>query len=219
MLFMRESYAYVVLQRKTNRLRKETRNPHLQSALDNGRDPKELFKFSIVRPVKMLFQSPIVFLMSLYMATLYGYLYLMFTTFPRVFEIQYGFSNGSVGLTYMGTGIGSFFGLVFCGAVSDRLVATLTKRDGGTVKPEYRLLAMFIGALIVPIGLFLYGWTADKKMHWILPIIGTGLFGAGQFTIFVSRPASWSERLGLTLNRCRLWPTWLMLTRSMLPPH
>jgi hypothetical protein len=207
MLFMRESYAYVILQWKTNRLRKETGNPHLRSALDTGRNPKELFKFSIVRPIKMLFLSPIVFLMSLYMAIIYGYLYLMFTTFPQVFEIQYGFSNGSVGLTYLGTGIGSFFGLVFCGAVSDRLVATLIKRNGGTAKPEYRLPAMFIGALIVPIGLFLYGWTADKKVHWILPIIGTGFLGAGMFTIFVSRPASWSERLGLTLNRCRLLPT------------
>jgi hypothetical protein len=219
MLFMRESYAYVILQRKANRLRKETGNLNLRSALDTGRDPKALFKLSIVRPIKMLFLSPIVFLMSLYMATIYGYLYLMFTTFPRVFEIQYGFSNRSVGLTYLGTGVGSFFGLIFYGAVSDRLVAALTKRNGGTVKPEYRLPVMFVGALIVPIGLFLYGWTADRKMHWILPITGTGFLGAGMFTIFVSRPASWSERLGLTLNRCRLLSTWLMLTRSMLPPY
>lgn len=186
---MHESYAYVILQRKTNRLRQEAGNPHLRSALDTGKNPKELFKFSIVRPIKMLFLSPIVFVMSLYMATVYGYLYLMFTTFPRVFETQYGFPNSSVGLTYLGTGIGSFIGLVFCGAVSDRLVATLTKRNGGAAKPEYRLPAMFIGALLVPIGLFLYGWTADQKLHWILPIIGTGFFGAGLFSIFVSRSA------------------------------
>lgn len=65
MLFIRESYAYVILQRKTNRLRKETGNPNLRSALDTGRTPQQLFKFSIVRPLKMLFLSPIVFLMSL----------------------------------------------------------------------------------------------------------------------------------------------------------
>ncbi len=183
---MHESYPYVILQRKTSRLRKETGNPHLRSALDTGRDPKELFKLSIVRPVKMLFLSPIVFLISLYMATVYGYLYLMLTTFPRVFQIQYGFSNGSVGLTYLGMGIGSFFGLAFCGAVSDRLVVKLTKRNGGAAKPEYRLPTMFIGALIVPISLFLYGWTADKKVHWILPIIGTAFFGAGMFGVIVS---------------------------------
>ncbi len=191
---MRESYPYVILQRKTSRLRKETGIPHLRSALDTGRDPKELFKLSIVRPIKMLFLSPIVFLISLYMATVYGYLYLMLTTFPRVFQIQYGFSNGSVGLTYLGTGIGSFFGLAFCGAVSDRLVVRLIKRNGGGARPEYRLPVMFIGALIVPIGLFLYGWTADKKVHWILPIIGTAIFGAGMFGVIVSRQAHHGKR-------------------------
>lgn len=189
MLFMRESYAYVILRRKTSRLRRETGNPHLRSALDTGKEPKELFVFSIVRPIKMLFLSPIIFLMSLYAATIYGYLYLMFMTFPRVFQGQYGFSNVSVGLTYLGAGIGCFIGLALCGAVSDRLVVTLTKRNGGTAKPEYRLPTMFLGALIVPIGLFLYGWTADKEVHWIVPIIGTGFFGAGMFGVFVSCPA------------------------------
>ena len=216
---MRETYAYLILQRKTDRLRKETGNLHLRSALDTGKDPKELFRFSIVRPLKMLFLSPIVFMMSLYMATIYGYLYLMFTTYPRVFQVQYGFSNGSVGLTYLGSGIGAFFGLVLCGAVSDRLVVALTKRNGGTAIPEYRLPSMFLGALIVPIGLFLYGWTADKKVHWIVPIIGSGFVGAGMFAVFVSRVASRWERDGLTVNRCRPRLTWLMPSPSMPPPY
>jgi MFS family permease len=183
---MRESYGPVILGRKTKRLRRETGNLNLRSALDDGTDPKEVFKISIFRPLKMLFFNPIVFLMSLYMATVYGYLYVMFTTFPRVFEGQYSFSNASVGLTYLGVGVGSFFGLVFCGAISDRLVKSLTKRNGGAPKPEYRLPAMLIGAFIVPIGLFLYGWSANDKVHWIVPIIGTAFLGAGLFVIIVS---------------------------------
>lgn len=134
----------------------------------------------------MLLLSPIVFLISLYIATVYGYLYLLFTTFPRVFEDQYGISGGSLGLTYLGTGVGSFLGLVFCAAVSDRLVAKLTKQNGGTAKPEYRLPVMFGGALTVPIGLFMYGWAAEAKVHYIVPIIGTAFLGAGLFMIFVS---------------------------------
>ena len=63
---LRESYAYVLLDRKAKRLRKETGNLNLRSVLDTGRSPKELFLFSIVRPTKMLFLSPIVFLLSLY---------------------------------------------------------------------------------------------------------------------------------------------------------
>lgn len=161
-------------------------NTKLRSALDTGKNQKELLRFSITRPIKMLFLSPIVFLISLYMAVVYGYLYLLFTTFPRVFEIRYGFSDGSVGLTYLGTGVGSIFGLVFCGLVSDRLVKSLTARNGGTAKPEYRLPPMFLGALSIPIALFIYGWTADEKIHWIVPIIGTSILGFGLFAIFVS---------------------------------
>lgn len=195
---MRESYAYTILQQKTKRLQKETGNMNLRSALDTGRDPKVLFTFSIVRPIKMLFLSPIVFLISLYMAIVYGYAYLMFTTFPRVFEAQYGFASGTIGLVYLGNGVGSFFGLVVCGAVSDRLVQRLTLRNGGTPKPEYRLPIMFLAAFIVPAGLFLYAWTAERKEHWILPIIGSGLLGFGMFTIFVS--SSWHGRRHSTDN-------------------
>lgn len=217
-IFLRESYAYVILQWKTKRLQKETGNLHLRSALDTGRDPKDLFKFSIVRPIKMLFLSPIVFLISLYMAIVYAYQYLLFTTFPRIFQTQYGFSNGSVGLTYLGTGVGSCFGLIFCGAVSDRLVKTLTERNGGMAKPEYRLPAMYIGALMVPVGLFLYGWTAEEKLHWILPMIGSGFLGFGLFAIIRELSGTIISGLGLSLYRCLLFPTWLMLSQYTLPP-
>lgn len=150
------------------------------------------------------------------MATIYGYVYLMFVTFPRVFEDQYGFSNASVGLTYLGIGVGCIFGLVFCGAVSDRLLKYLTKRKGGTPKPEYRLPAMFIGALLVPTGLFFYGWSADKKVHWIVPIIGTAFLGVGMITVFVSCPAPGIEVRRLTTVRCRHQHTLLTRTLSML---
>ena len=182
---MRETYAYVVLERKTKRLRKETNNPHLRSALDSGRG-FQLFEIAIVRPLKLLFLSPIVFLMSFYMATVYGYLYLLFTTFSRVFGDQYVFSETNIGLTYLGVGLGSFLGLVICGGLSDKLVASLSKRHGGLPKPEYRLPTMFGSAFIVPVGLFLYGWSAEEKVHWIVPIIGTVFLGGGLFGIMVS---------------------------------
>ncbi|KAJ9271889.1 hypothetical protein DTO212C5_1970 [Paecilomyces variotii] len=185
-VFMRESYAPTILQRKTNRLRKETGNPNLRSALDTGRSPKELFLFSIVRPTKMLFLSPIVFLLSLYTAVIYGYLYLLFTTMTEVFEDNYGFSQGSVGLAYLGIGIGSITGLVMLGIISDRLLKYLTEKNGGVSKPEYRLPPMIPGALFVPLSLFWYGWTAEKHDHWILPIIGTAFLGVGMLSAFMT---------------------------------
>ncbi|KAG7061466.1 fluconazole resistance protein [Colletotrichum scovillei] len=107
---MPESYALTLLERKARRLRLQTRNPHLESVLATHRKPKDLFMFSILRPAKMMFLSPIVFCLSIYMAILYGYLYLLFTTFPQVFKQQYGFSQGSAGLAYIGIGVGRYPG-------------------------------------------------------------------------------------------------------------
>ncbi|KAF6824068.1 cycloheximide resistance protein [Colletotrichum plurivorum] len=183
-LFMRESYAYAILKNKTARLRKETGNQNLRSKLDTGKNPRELFRFAILRPLKML-ASPIVFLVSGYAATVFSYAYLCFTTFPRVFRDQYGFGSGASGLATIGLGIGFVAGLLFCGAVSDPWSARLAKtKNGGVAKPEYRLPTLVSGAIFVPIGLFWYGWSAEAKTHWIVPIIGTGLLGIGIVTAY-----------------------------------
>jgi len=184
MIFIRETYCVRLLDLKTKRLRKETGNPRLVSKLDTGLTPRELLARSIIRPMKMLF-SPIVFFLSLYMAVVYGYLYLLFTTMTGVFEKTYHFSQGSVGLAYLGIGIGMFLGLFISGGTSDLVVRKLTERNGGVSKPEFRLPLMLPAALLIPIGLFIYGWTAHFGVHWIAPIIGTSFVGLGLITTFM----------------------------------
>lgn len=85
LVFGKESYAPVLLQRRVDRLRKETGNGMLRSKLDIGLSPKDYFKRSIVRPLKMLVFSPICIIFAIYIAIVYGYMYLMFTTISRVF--------------------------------------------------------------------------------------------------------------------------------------
>ena len=170
-VLLRETYPPTLLERKTKRLRKETGNQNLKSKLASELSPKALFKIAIVRPAKMLIFSPIVLVLSSFMAIVYGYLYLLFTTITEVFEQRYHFSQGAVGLTYLGIGLGMFCGLLGFGSVSDRLVKCMSRN--GVMKPEYRLPPMIPGAACVPIGLFIYGWTADKHVFWIVPIIGT----------------------------------------------
>lgn len=201
-LFMRESYPFVLLQRRTVRLHRETGNLKLRSALDTGKTARALFRFSIFRPLKMLL-LPIVFLLSLYTATVYSYLYLCFTTFPRVFGIQYGFGSGLSGLATLGLGVGSILGVLFCSSVSDKLSAYLAQKHGSEVKAEYRLPIIIVGGFCVPIGLFWYGWTAEQKLHWILPIIGTGFIGAGMIITYVSCPSqSLLEEYSCISNTC-----------------
>jgi len=186
-IFIQESYPYVLLERKTQRLREEKGNLDLRSALDTGKTPRDLFAFSIWRPLKMML-SPIVFSLALYAAVVYSYLYLCFTTFEVVFGNQYGFSGGEAGLATLGLGIGSVIGVIGYGVTSNNISALLTKRNGGDSKPEYRLPPMILGAFSTPIGLFWYGWAADARAHWIVPILGTGVIGMGMIFTFVSIP-------------------------------
>ncbi|KAF4837115.1 Efflux pump radE [Colletotrichum tropicale] len=184
-LFLHESYPYAILKRKTARLRKSTGNEGLRSALDTSKTPGQLFKFAILRPPKMLV-SPIIFLMSAYAATVFSYAYLCFTTFPRIFKDQYGFGSGASGLTSIGIGVGFILGLLFVGAVSDPWSTYLTKKNDGVAKPEFRLPTLVIGAVFVPVGLFWYGWSAEYKAHWIVPIMGTALLGIGIVTAYTT---------------------------------
>ncbi|KAF2474649.1 MFS general substrate transporter [Lindgomyces ingoldianus] len=178
----RETYAVTILEQKAARLRKETGNPNLRSKLTLQISPGELFKRSIVRPMKMLFLSPIVLLMSIYISINYGILYLLFTTITFVFEGQYHFSSGIVGLSYIGVGAGMLIGMVVLGIMSDKIIKKHQAK--GNVKPEHRLPVILTlpGSIGLPIGLFLYGWTTEKKVHWIAPIIGTAFVGLGNLT-------------------------------------
>ena len=179
----RETYAPTLLARKTKRLQKSTGNTNLRSKLDSGLPPREIFLRSIVRPMKMLLRSPIVLLMSVYVSINYGIMYLFFTTMTFVFEGTYHFSSGSVGLAYLGMGVGLILGMAYVGKASDVYVRRAQASPGGA-KPEHRLeLPLTLpGAILLPCGVFIYGWTTQYEVHWIVPIIGTALVGLGNLT-------------------------------------
>lgn len=183
-IFLRETNATVLLERKTERLRKEMGNPKLISKADLKQTPRDMLLRALMRPTKMLIFSPIVLSLSLYGAMLFGLIFLLSTTFPTLFEEQYGFSVGIAGLAYLGLGIGMVFGLILFAVLSDKL---LSQKKGGTVaRPELRLILMKWFAPITPIGCFLYGWSAYYKTHWIVPILGTFIIGLG--ALFVIMP-------------------------------
>ncbi|KAF2173644.1 hypothetical protein M409DRAFT_61965 [Zasmidium cellare ATCC 36951] len=181
----RETYSPILLTRKTQKLQKETGNFDLRSAQDSGLSKKDLILRALVRPFKMLFLSPIILLMSIYAAFVYGILYLLYTTFTFVFTENYGFSSSNVGLTYIGSGIGMFLGMFLIGGASDRLLKSKAKKHGGELKPEYRLLPLMYTGWLCPVGLFIYGWTSAYHIQWAVPLFGTLLFGIGIISALV----------------------------------
>lgn len=151
-----------------------------RSRLDSGASAQTLLLQSLIRPLKMLLGSPIIASMCIYIAILYGLLYILFTTFTEVFEGQYGFSSGANGLSFLGSGVGMLIGLFYAGVLGDRMVQLRIKR-GEQPQPEDRLPWYIVlpGSLSIPAGLFIYGWGTDKHIHWIVPEIGNAVTGYG----------------------------------------
>ncbi|SPO02059.1 related to multidrug resistant protein [Cephalotrichum gorgonifer] len=197
-IFMQETYAPVLLERKTRRLRKETGNDLLRSKFDVGLSPKDHFKRGIVRPMKLLAFDPISIIFGFYLAVVYGYLYILFTSITTVFQGSYGFSASNVGLVFLGLGVGSMLGVVVFSVFSDRNIKKKTQEadelaaEAGTesegMKPEYRLSPLRWGAALLPFGFFFYGWTAEfpDKVHWIVPIISHVFIGVGNIIVFLA---------------------------------
>jgi predicted MFS family arabinose efflux permease len=113
----------------------------------------------------MLFLSPIILLLSIYMAVVYGLLYLLFTTITSVFIQTYHWQPDICGLAYVGIGIGFFAGVAVVAKISDQTVVRMTKANNGVFEPEMRLPACIFFACWVPITFFWYGWSADKAVH------------------------------------------------------
>ncbi|GAP89764.1 putative fluconazole resistance protein 1 [Rosellinia necatrix] len=186
LIFMRETHPNTLLGRKAKRLRRDTGNPAFRSKLDKGLKGQQILIASLVRPTQLLIFSPVVLFISIYVALVFGLLYLLFAAFSSLFEDVYGFGTGVSGLSYLGIGVGELVGLVVFGALSDKILKKRMAADGtSTPKPEYRLILMIWFSPIIAGGLFIFGWTAQNHIHWIVPIIGTFFVGYGAFFVIL----------------------------------
>ncbi|KAL4864419.1 hypothetical protein BDV12DRAFT_176186 [Aspergillus spectabilis] len=184
----RETCAVVLMKWKTIKMRRELGRDDLRSAYETGGESVSVgraLKEGLKRPVLLFVKSPIVFLLATYMSLIYGLLYLFFTTISSVFSTQYGFSAGLSGLAFLGIGIGFITGLLFIGLTNDKMLMRSTARNNGTFEPEMRLPLMIIFASTLPISFFWYGWTAEKQVHWIVPIIGMFPFGFSMMGVYM----------------------------------
>lgn len=182
----RESYAPVLVARKTKQLSKELGREDLRSCYDAEEEapgPKERkLVQGLTLPLRM-FLSPVVAVFCLYMALVYGLLYLLITTVTDVYGEIYHWSPENTGLAYIGLGVGFLLGLLVIGSTSDKVVIKLTDRNGGVYEPEMRLPYMTLFAVLLPASLFWYGWTTQYAVHWIVPTIALAFFGFGMLGI------------------------------------
>ncbi|KAJ5724933.1 hypothetical protein N7493_006661 [Penicillium malachiteum] len=180
-----ETYHPVLLRRKAQKLRAETGDDRYKAPIEKlHRSVAQTVLRSMYRPILLLALEPMCLNLCVFSAILLGILYLFFGAFQLIFEHVYGFTLWQRGLCFMGL----FVGMVLA-IISDplwrrnyvRLERNFLRDNDGDedFQPEWRLPPAILGGPLVTIGLFIFAWTIYSDVHWIGPIIGSGIFGAG----------------------------------------
>ena len=162
-----------------------------------------MFSKALIRPFKLFASEPIIQLLGLYMAFIYGIFYrkpslllskthilripwtVFLTTMPSIFANVYHEGPGIQGLHYIALGIGLSVSSQINARFMDKIYIYFKRKNGNVGEPEFRLPSMIPGTIILPIGLFLSGWASQAKVHWIATDI-VSLFGFDPKVIFDS---------------------------------
>lgn len=122
--------------------------------------------------------------------------YTFFEVFPLVFPPFYNFNLGQTGLAFLSCFIGviiallGYFAYLYFYMVPDNL-------KNGFREQEHRLVPAIIGSCLLPVGLFMFAWTADSNINWSVPLVGVGIFVIGHFwtmqSLFIYIPFSYPK--------------------------
>ena len=183
--FLTESYPPVILEARKKAYEDLSENEHksYRMAGQDDRPFRSKLATSMARPLRILFTQPIVLTMAVYQAVLFGTTYSLYTNFQAIYGDLYSFDTTTVGLMYLGPGLGFLTAVWFIVPKIDTVYNYLGRKNNVEPKPEYRLPLANIGAVLIPSSLFVFAWTVQFKVHFVVPLISTAFFGLGQITI------------------------------------
>ncbi|OAG41039.1 hypothetical protein AYO21_04652 [Fonsecaea monophora] len=130
-----------------------------------------------VLPALKMVKYPSVLFPALYYATMYGFASIVpAVTVAAIFTEFFHWNTLTIGLTFgAALTIGGILGECVAGWVVDRIVTAERKRLGRDPEPEVRLKAIWMGEIIIPTGLLIYGFCLQYRTVWIAPILGMGI--------------------------------------------
>lgn len=185
-LIVPETYAPVLLRRRAAKLSKITGKVYKSKveAEQGRRTLKEAVSTALSRPWILLFREPIVLLLSIYMAIIYGTLYMMFAAFPIVYQQQRGWNQGISGLAFLGIAVGMMIAVAYTIWDNKRYIRAQDENNG-FAPPEARLPPVMLASIAIPIGLFWFAWTNYPWMHFMASIAAGVPFGFGMVLVFL----------------------------------
>lgn len=155
-----ETYGPLILKNRAQVLSEKTGKCYISEYDHAGKadPPAVVLKKALVRPWLLLFVEPIVLILSIYTAIVYGTLYMLFGAYPVVFQLERGWSAGKGGLAFLGVAVGMFSAVPTVSLINLWYMKITKAAKGGVVPPEYRLPGSMIGGICVPVGMFWFAW-------------------------------------------------------------
>lgn len=139
---------------------------------------------NIFRPFEILTKHPLAQLLALYVGVVYGLQYLLISSLSSTWTDQYGQTLVLGSLNYIALGVGFVAGAQATRPLNRRIYAYLKQRDAqGQGRPEYRLPMIAVGAVLIPVGLLWYGWSASARVFPLVPDLGVFVFAAGAVAV------------------------------------
>ena len=168
-------------QRYTNILRTQPPKTYAQTLRPwNGKLRHENWFLVALRPF-ILFAYPAILWSTLVYSLSIGWLIVLSESISTIFKSKdtYNFTALQAGLVYISPFVGGVLGTAVAGKVSDIIVRSMSRRNGGMYEPEFRLVMAIPVAISTCIGLMGYGWSAEEKDNWIVPTVFFGIISFG----------------------------------------
>lgn len=182
--FVPETYAPVILKKRAKALRAQTGNSKIMTEQEAApMSFSELLNNVFYRPIKFVFEEPVLVLVCLFIALIYSLLYAFFFAYPYIFDQLYGYKLNMVGLMYIPILIGAFLALFTTPVLEKHYNKLIRTRKP---EPEDRLVGGMIGAPFPAIALFILGATSYKHIIWVGPASSGIAFGYGMVLLYYS---------------------------------
>lgn len=165
---------------------------------------------SLFRPFQFLTMEPIVLAFSLWVSFAWAVLYLTFGSIPLVFQSVYGFSTEQAGYVFCAMVIGAILATLIgiyqekmlkhpdwqrktgktddeCDEVADQSKFwSFMRRRFPTESPESRLYFTCLTSILLPLGLYLFGFSSKPDVHWMAPALAICIATMGIYYVYLA---------------------------------
>lgn len=171
----RETHGPTILRHKAKELRCSTGNSRYYTedeALGKGRSISWVLMRSFSRPIRLLLFHPIIQVQACLSAFDYGITYITLSTYSDIWTLEYHESISKSGLHYLAMCLGEIVGAQIGGPLLDLVFRRMKQRANGVEMPEFRVPIMIPSFVLIPLGLLVFGWAAQKHAPWIVVDLG-----------------------------------------------